>query len=289
MFDLILIAAVQIILESLPISSSGHQLLVQQLWIKVTGQALTPIPDFFDHFLHGPTVLVIAFVFFKDWFASARRLVIAGWKVLVHRKQLRWSERRLWRLFSMIFIFMCAADAMTVLAYVGQHFIGKNAVIFHEPRFLLMNMMATMVALLSLRWVERVRRAASSLTLKKSLLLGTVQGVALLCPGLSRFGATYVAGRWLRLSPRRAFQFSFLIQFPLIAAAFFINGIPDMVKTPAARALLSVPMLMTIAVSTVIALGLFAWAYRLALRRRLWWFGVYMIVPISILVWLVMR
>ncbi len=320
MFDILFFTAVQIIIEALPISSSGHVLLAQLAWQKYAIQPFTQLPDFFDHFLHGPTVLILLVVFFKDWFYSARHLLIAWWKRIFCQRPLSWSERRLTGIFLKIIGLMCIADAVTAVAYVAKSFMGNDAAIFNDPRVLLVAFCVTAILLLSLllldccqkncllrggaggnglpvrnfilRWIlnqvqddkkARIGTSNNSLTIKKSIILGAVQGLALLFSGLSRFGSTYVIGRWLGLSPRRSFQFSFLIQFPLIAAAFVLNGIRGLIKNPEVAAFLNIPLMATMIGATIISGLLFTLVYRLALRRRLGWIGVYMLVPIMIL------
>jgi undecaprenyl pyrophosphate phosphatase UppP len=346
MFDILVITAVQIIIESFPISSSAHVILAQHLWLKITTTPMVQVPAYFDDFLQGPTVLVLMVVFFKDWFSSVRRLFVGGCKFVLH-KPLSWSERQLFGVFGVIISFMCAADVMTAFAYGIKTFMGKGVFGVPTPWVLVINFTVSMLGLLSLRfiggrstgllggcrgerptlinimasnkntcssaqplpcnggqaaraggplaqarrslgeaWGEPPRRLSGFLTIKKSIIIGTVQGVALLCPGLSRFGSTYVVGRWLNLSPRRAFQFSFLIQFPLILATFIFKGLPGIIK--ASAPIISFPLLGTIIISTLIAGLLFAWAYRLARAGQLWWFGVYMIVPITFLILLIM-
>lgn len=280
MVDLLLITAVQIVIEALPISSSGHVVLAQLWWQTYARQSLAQAPEFFDHFLHGPTVVIILIVFFKDWYASARRLMVAWWALLVRQRAMRWSERRLTALFLRIFLFMCAADALTAVAYGFKNIMGNQLSMFSDPRMVVCAFGVTALLLGSLLFIERCSRVVRPLTLGGALLLGATQGVAYVFTGISRFGATYAVGRWLGLSPRRTFQFSFLMQFPLIAAAFMINGVRGLVKAPQVGALFSVSMIVTLIGSTIIAGLLFAGVYRLALARRLGWFGLYMLVPI---------
>jgi undecaprenyl pyrophosphate phosphatase UppP len=62
----ILIIFVQILIESFPVSSSGHVALLEKFLSKF-GYTNFELPDFFDHFLHGPTILVIMVVFWKEF------------------------------------------------------------------------------------------------------------------------------------------------------------------------------------------------------------------------------
>ncbi|MCK4517445.1 undecaprenyl-diphosphate phosphatase, partial [Candidatus Babeliales bacterium] len=129
----------------------------------------------------------------------------------------------------------------------------------------------------SLRTSGQSKSTAESLNIRKALILGCVQGIALL-PGISRFATTYVAGRWLHLSPRRAFQISFLIQLPLISAAF-VQGLYKIVGTPEGILLSSGRGLLTLVLATVIGFFALCFAQKLAYQEKFWWFGFYLLVP----------
>lgn len=57
---------------------------------------------------------------------------------------------------------------------------------------------------------------------KKALLIGTVQGLAVL-PGISRSGSTIVMGLFLNMAPHNAARFSFLISLPAIFGAALLE------------------------------------------------------------------
>ncbi|MFS8507540.1 MAG: hypothetical protein LVQ75_05700, partial [Candidatus Babeliales bacterium] len=61
------------------------------------------------------------------------------------------------------------------------------------------------------------------------LVVGIAQGLALL-PGISRFGSTFVVGRFLGFSSMQSFQYSFLIAWPLMFAAW-VKGSYDLFST----------------------------------------------------------
>ncbi len=69
MIQIIIFIFIQIILESLPISSSGHYALAQ-IFLN-----LKEIP-YFDYFLHLPTIIILMVIFYKDWFPPIRFLVL---------------------------------------------------------------------------------------------------------------------------------------------------------------------------------------------------------------------
>jgi undecaprenyl-diphosphatase len=86
---------------------------------------------------------------------------------------------------------------------------------------------------------SRSFRPLASLTWKEALIVGLAQSLALL-PGISRSGATMVAGLGVRLNHEDAARYSFLLGTPLIGAA----------------ALLEVPQLLGQSTSTLLLVGM---------------------------------
>ncbi|MEI7799148.1 MAG: undecaprenyl-diphosphate phosphatase [Opitutaceae bacterium] len=83
-------------------------------------------------------------------------------------------------------------------------------------------------------WAERWRRANSGtgfskgegadLTTRKSIGIGFAQCLAL-CPGMSRSMVTIVAGYLAGLNPARSAEFSFLVGLPTLAGAAFLKSL----------------------------------------------------------------
>jgi undecaprenyl-diphosphatase len=171
------------------------------------------------------------------------------------------------------------ADILIIFVHFIKKWIGKNIFSFDPNYILLIGFSITMVLLLSLIFVQRLNLPLRHLSIWRAFIIGIAQSLAYLVVGLSRFGVTYVVGRWLGLSARRSFQFSFLIQFPLITGAFLINGVSSIFNT-------ATPNLFSILIIgvTIIAGYLFSLIYKCAIKEKLWWFGIYMVVPILFLI-----
>lgn len=253
-----------IVLESLPISSSGHIALFERIAHKMgyvfdwTHNAFAAcdvvMGDLLEHFVHGATAVVLALFFFSRWFFLLKNF------------------KRCYRIVFKIIGLTCVADCVTACLYLLFHFYGKPAL----P--LTLGFAITAILLL----ISRFAQSASNhvFDLRKALILGAVQGIALL-PGISRFASTFVCARFLQLPTRKAFEISFLLQWPLIFAAF-LNSIRVMVVCPEARALLAWPVPATIAIAIVVAFALFCLVARMVYANQLWKFGVYMMVPIVV-------
>ncbi|MCX5922151.1 MAG: undecaprenyl-diphosphate phosphatase [Candidatus Dependentiae bacterium] len=257
---------VQILLESFPISSSGHCYLVERIaqqygyvidhyhdvvsythgigWVRV---ALV------DHFVHGVTVFVVAWFFFSRWSF-----------LLLH-------VRRCWRIILNIIGLTFVADCITAACY----FLIR-AYSIAIP--LSVGFIVTALALLSLRFVSRRRKP--SFNVAHACLLGFVQGCALL-PGISRFATTYVCARWLGFPSHKSFELSWLVVWPLITVAFLHSASVIMISG------VQSPLLQPITLLVMASAGVVSfYALRCVARRAdahtMWWFGLYMLVPILI-------
>jgi len=282
-FDpLMLVVAVQIIIESIPVSSSGHVLLTQHLLERLGIDIDISLPDYLDHFIHGPTLLIISLYFFNAWWPLLRRLVgcLKAWM----RHDLRDSQRRLVILISKIIVLIALAElAFTCILLPLWRF--KHAPFMQGLPVLLIGFVITMGLLASLVVRDgccsspRMGDGCSGLTYSKAIILGIIQAVVYLLPGVSRFASTFVAARWLGISSRRALQFSFVMFFPLMLSAFVGSGY-EMMMHPGARQFVSMPWLLTYGLASIVAYALFALAAGMALRETLWKFAFYMAMPI---------
>ncbi|MGC2310710.1 MAG: undecaprenyl-diphosphate phosphatase [Candidatus Babeliaceae bacterium] len=188
----ILFLFVQIITESLPISSSGHVWLVEQMLIKMHFLSQPVIITWMNDLYNAPTLLVFSAYFFKQWTFLLRIMLHKGVLIL--------------KLMAMI----CLADGITLIWYMFFH-IFSCCWFPHAFGFCI-----TGLLLYSLKFCTQ--QTYQRMTYKKALLIGCAQGIALL-PGISRMAITYSTGCFLHLTPRKSFLFSCALQVPLISAA----------------------------------------------------------------------
>ena len=278
--------AIQIITESLPISSSAHVSIALLLFGKANYifDASTVYPPFLDDFLHGPASLITLIFFRKRWWFLVKQLFVSSLilaKNNFHRNSLRDTQRQSFLLCIRLITLFCISSCGFLLFY---------AIINHEKKMFLTDnnqiiilffgLLITTALLLSQRWIKH--DTYKSLTRDKALILGLTQGCAMFLPGLSRLGSTLIVGMWLGLSPRRSFEWSMIMIFPYTAAAFLIRGLPAIISQ--AHNWLSPAHIILFLGATIISYACFAWCYRLAQRHTLWALGIYMIIPLTILV-----
>jgi undecaprenyl-diphosphatase len=272
----VLLIAIQIIIESFPISSSGHMMLAEYAIDRLHLSALPVLPGYFDHFLHGPAIFITAAYFYRYWTRLIMLIVRSFFSLIRARfviKRIRWSQRRLLFLVSKIVCFVIVADMATAAFYVvkkaGFSLIGIPGL---AGGFIL-----TGVLLLSERFAPT--NTLNTLTGFRALILGITQGVALLLPGVSRFASTVVCARWVGISRRRSLQFSFLMFMPLMVAAFFLQALPAMVIHEQMATLLQPAFLLHYVVFTLVSYAGFTLSCNMFLRGTIWKFGWYMMLP----------
>lgn len=198
----IIMGLVQGLTEFLPISSSGHLILVPALlgWDDPFIESLA-----FSVMLHVATLLALLIYFRADWF----RLVPAGLATLRDRSFRGDADRRLaWML------------ALSTIPAVIAGLLLDDAIetTFREPRLVAV----TLVVGAAILWLaERVGRRSTpigGLGFGAALGIGAAQALALV-PGISRSGISISAGLFAGLDRESAARFSFLMATPITAGA----------------------------------------------------------------------
>ncbi len=184
--------------EFLPVSSSGHLVLVPWLlgWT-VPGLA-------FDTLVHWGTALAVLGYFWRDWLALLR----GAWRA-VRARSLFDPQARL-----LLLLVLGTVPAALVGFLLEDFFESLFARPVAAAGFLLVT-----AALLTLAegWGRRVR-GLETLSWSDALVVGAAQAVAIL-PGVSRSGATIAAGMGRGLTRSAAARFSFLLSTPIILGA----------------------------------------------------------------------
>ena len=193
--------------EFLPVSSSGHLVLVPWLlgW---------PIPSLaFDAMVHWGTLVAVIAYFWRDWLALLR----GAWAGL-RARSLNDPAARLFLL-----LIVGTIPAALAGALLEDFFEGMFARPDAAAGFLLLT--AALLTLAELGWARRssapnpgALRALPALSWADALVVGLAQAVAIL-PGVSRSGATIAAGLGRGLEREAAARFSFLLSAPIILGA----------------------------------------------------------------------
>ena len=206
----IILGIVQGLTEFLPISSSGHLLLVPWLF---NWHFLLENPDLnktFDVALHLGTFVAVVLYFWRE----IGRLIRA-WVRSISRRSLGEPEARLaWLL---IVSTIPAAFAGVLLEDFITNTLGK-------PWMIGVALIVFAGFMYLIDHVAKLDRDLEALTWLDALLIGVAQALALL-PGVSRSGITMMVGLLVRLDRESAARYSFLMSIPVIGGAAAYKGL----------------------------------------------------------------
>jgi undecaprenyl-diphosphatase len=194
--------------ELLPVSSSGHLILVP--WA-AGWHYLQDNPDFnktFDVALHLGTLVAVILYFWRD----VVRLARAGWQSLKRREILTADERIAW------YVFVATVPAALAGA-AGESFIEKR---LGDP-WQIAILLAVFAIILWLADRVPPRRSIEDIGWKGAVGVGLAQCLALM-PGTSRSGVTITAARFLKLNRDDAARLSFLLLIPIVFGAAVLKG-----------------------------------------------------------------
>jgi undecaprenyl-diphosphatase len=205
----VVLGIVQGLSEFLPISSSGHLILVPELfhWTELTDHP--SLNKTFDVALHVGTFVGAAWYFRHD----LARYISAAWRSLWRRSIRSVDERMAWLLL------ISAIPG----AIVGAAFEGVIEDHLGQPVLIGVMFIVFAVVLYIADDVPQ-RRHQDDFRLRDALLMGGAQALALQ-PGVSRSGVTISMGRWLMFDRTAATRLSFLMSLPIIAGAGLFKGI----------------------------------------------------------------
>jgi len=185
-WEAIISGVVQGVAEFLPISSSGHLVILHKL------MGLKEPEIFFDIFLHLGTLTAVFIVFGREIVESVTTKKRIGFLILL-------------------------SSAVTFI--IALIFIKNIEAAFSNVRTIGIMLVVTGIWLIAGNFI---RLGTEGMTVFKASLIGLAQGIAVL-PGISRSGATISTGLFLGLDGQAAAKFSFLLSIPAIIGAFLFK------------------------------------------------------------------
>jgi undecaprenyl-diphosphatase len=197
--------------ELLPVSSSGHLILVP--WA-AGWRYLEENPDFnktFDVALHLGTLVAVILYFRRD----VGRLIAAWVRSVARRRIATQDERVAW------YVAIATVPA-AIAGAAGENFIERR---LGDP-WQIAIALAVFAVILWLSDRLAARREIPEIGYRGGLFAGLAQCIALL-PGVSRSGITITAARFLRLDRDSAARFSFLLLIPVVFGASVLKGVKD--------------------------------------------------------------
>jgi len=261
----LILGALQGATEFLPISSSGHLVLVPW-WL---GWDQSPLV--FDVAVHWGTLLAVLVYFWRDW----RDLLRAGLNTLRHPRNQDPDTRLLWLLVL----------GTIPAALAGGLLEDQFASAFGKPALVAALLLVTALLLVFSERHYTGTRSLSELNVRDALFIGAAQAVAIL-PGISRSGSTIAAGITRGLPRTVAARFSFLLAVPIIFGAGVKQALDLLLTDEALAEGMQSAIAVGFVTAAVVGFVCIWFLMRLLQRWRLYGFAVYCAVfgTVSLLV-----
>lgn len=192
----IVLGLTQGLTEFLPVSSSGHLILMREFFGIELKNSLA-----FDVFLNTATLLAVVFCFWPDLKNLTKKLADL-------------NDKKTKKLFLNLII------ATIPAGLVGFLYSDKIENLFRAGENVAL---ALIIGSLIMFFADRIKKD-EELSPVKSLIIGIFQALALI-PGISRSGATISGGLLARINREEAIRFSFLLLIPVSLGALFKIGL----------------------------------------------------------------
>lgn len=242
--QVLILSVIEGVTEFLPISSTGHLLLVSD-FLRISQ---TEFVKSFEIFIQLGAILAVVVLYWKR----------------IRNNFLLWQK---------------IVTAFIPTAIVGLVFYEIIKEVFFENIFITIG--ALLIGGVLLIIIEKFHKpqqlnnvTIEQLTLKQSFLIGVAQSVSVI-PGTSRAAASIIGGMLVGASRKTAVEFSFLLAIPTIAAATLL----DLVKSDFNLSSNEVLLLAAGFIGSFItALVVVKWFIKYIQKNNFFWFGVYRIV-----------
>lgn len=191
---------VQGLTEFLPISSSGHLILLRKLlgWELLASEHLNKV---FDVALHAGTFLALLGYFWPDIMQFARAFIVS-----LRHGIAGLPERRI------AWLIVIGTIPAAIAGVLGEKAIEEK---LGTPALIAAQLVVFAVILGAADWWGRKARRLDAVGLIDGLSIGVAQALAL-SPGVSRSGVTITTGLFLGLTRETAARFSFLLSIPIV-------------------------------------------------------------------------
>ncbi|OGF51153.1 MAG: hypothetical protein A2044_05980 [Candidatus Firestonebacteria bacterium GWA2_43_8] len=242
LLDAIVLGIVQGLTEFLPVSSSGH-LVVMQSFLKNFSQPGV----LFDVTLHLGTVIAVLLYFRKRFI-----------KILTNKKLL---------------LLLLVSTAVT--GVIGVAFKDAFEKMFSDIKLVGASFIVTAIILLFAEKVKPGNKTEKEMTWLNALFIGLIQGIAII-PGISRSGSTIAGGLFAKLDRKFAAEFSFLLSVPAVLGAAVLQT-RDLTKADMVNIdiVFYLSGLIAAAVAGYVCTKLLV---QIIQKQRLYYFSIYLII-----------
>lgn len=254
----IILGIFQGIAEFLPISSSGHLVILQTIFDADQGDVFLPV------MLHLGTLISIVIVFYKDIVA----IVVSSFQIVSEV----FTKKKI--------ILDTESKKLAVMVIVGTIPTGLIGILFEDFFVgLYKSLLAVGIALIVTGFLLMISEKTNSgkkgirdMTIKDAIIVGLFQGFAII-PGISRSGSTIVGGLFRGFNTKLATKFSFLMAIPVILGATLLEAVK--VITGSNTIVLSIPLFVGVLLSAVTGVIAIKVLIKALEKGKLYYFSYY--------------
>lgn len=240
------------ITEPIPISSSGHLVLLRNIFhLNIEGLSFEVLVNF-------GSLLAVLFIYRKD----ILELAYQSLHFLFKGKKEGKSE------FQFVIYLIIGTIPAGVIGILFEDVISQT---FSNPKMVGITLLITGFALYAIRNL-RGGKGDKQLTIKDALIVGLAQAIALV-PGISRSGATIVAAMGLGMKQETALKFSFLLYIPVSLGTAILSA-EEIIKDPDI-AILWMPYILAFAGSIIASYYSLRWFMNIMAKGNLKYFAYY--------------
>lgn len=210
MIKAIILGLVEGLTEFAPVSSTGHMILVDDMWLK-SEEFLGKYPaNTFKIVIQLGSILAVVVVFWKRFVDLLGLNRILNKNAVVSKQRLKLSQ---------VIVGLIPAGVFGVLFedYIDEY-------LFSTETVLIGLVLGAILMIIADRYAAKDPSAKSvdQITYKQALSVGLIQCFSL-WPGFSRSGATISGGVLMGMSHRAAADFTFIMAVPIMAGASFLS------------------------------------------------------------------
>ncbi len=253
-FDAIILGFVQGLTEFLPISSSGHLVIVGE-FLKL--DAINTLA--FDGMLHFATALAVVLYFWSDLWVLIQSVLRKLSRLPVNQKDL-----------TLFYALMIGTIPAVALGLIIEPFFNRDA---QSAGLVAILILLASIFLMYAEWRYYLRSNNEPISVKRAWQIGLFQVLALM-PGFSRTGVTIAGGMLAGMSRLEATRFSFLLAIPVTLGV----GSKKLLELLKADGIVDwFPVLIGCATALVTSMIVIHFFLAFMQRRTLWafiWYGV---------------
>ncbi|GAB2567042.1 undecaprenyl-diphosphate phosphatase [Gracilibacillus alcaliphilus] len=205
-----ILGLVQGVTEPIPISSSGHLIIIRELF-DIEARGLS-----FEIFVNFASLLAVMLIYRKD----IVRLIVGTWNFIVKHDKSAKDD------FMFVVYLVIATIPVGIIGVLFGDVLGEA---LSSTSVVGITLLITAAALWIIRNL-RGRKQDGDLSVKDAIIVGLGQSIAV-TPGISRSGATIVASMLVGMKQDTALRFSFLLYIP-VSLGTGILEIPEIIADP---------------------------------------------------------